>query len=188
MPEDSSVLYSRAREFLLRHYGYPDFRPAQQPVVRAILEGRDVLAVLPTGAGKSICFQLPALALGGITLVIAPLVALMQDQVDGLRRRGIGAGAINSGVGTEDRQLLWGQVAAGQIRLLYCSPEGAPAVAEALASRQQRVSLLAVDEAHCIVEWGHDFRPAYRTLGELRAMLGKEIAADLPPLLASSAR
>ncbi|MEO8030262.1 MAG: ATP-dependent DNA helicase RecQ [Gemmatimonadota bacterium] len=173
MPEHPSILYSRARELLLRHYGYPDFRPAQQPVVRSILEGRDVLAVLPTGAGKSICFQLPALALGGVTLVISPLVALMQDQVEGLRRRGIGAGAINSGVSAADRKLLWDQVAAGRVQLLYCSPEGAPAVAEALASRQQRVALLAVDEAHCIVEWGHDFRPAYRTLGDLRAMLGQ---------------
>jgi ATP-dependent DNA helicase RecQ len=173
MPDDLSDRYTRARELLSRHYGYPDFRPAQQPVVRSILQQRDVLAVLPTGAGKSICFQLPALALGGVTLVISPLVALMQDQVDGLRRRGIGAGAINSSVSQGDRAALWEAIGSRQIQLLYCSPEGAPSVAEALATRQIRVALLAVDEAHCIVEWGHDFRPAYRTLGDLRTMLGR---------------
>lgn len=172
MNDNPSARYARARALLSQHYGYPDFRPAQQPVVRSILESRDVLAVLPTGAGKSICFQLPALAIGGVTLVISPLVALMQDQVAGLRRRGVGAGAINSSVSGEDRALLWAAIGRGEIQLLYCSPEGAPAVAEALAQRGQRVSMLAVDEAHCIVEWGHDFRPAYRTLGDLRTLLG----------------
>lgn len=178
MPEDSHTAYARARCLLEQHFGYPDFRPAQQPVVRAVLEGRDVLAVLPTGAGKSVCFQLPALVRDGLTLVISPLVALMQDQVAGLRRHGIAAGAIHGGVSADERAGLWTAMESGDIRLLYCSPEGAPAVAEALAVRRRRPALLAVDEAHCIVEWGHDFRPAYQTLGGLRELLGR------PPVVA----
>ncbi len=166
------ALLAEARRILERHYGYADFRPAQLPVVEAVLARRDVLGVLPTGAGKSLCFQVPGLILGPLTLVISPLVALIQDQVAGLRRRGIEAGAIHGGVSSDERLDLWRGIETGRMRLLYCSPEGAAAVAEGLAARNRRPTLLAIDEAHCIVEWGHDFRPAYRTLGHLREALG----------------
>ena len=178
MSEDGDALYERARALLARHYGHADFRPQQRPVIRAALAGRDVLAVMPTGAGKSVCFQVPALALGGLTLVISPLIALMQDQVAGLTRRGIAAAALHGAVPDADRDEVWTALAAGRLRLLYLSPEGAPGIISRLRGQGLVPDRIAVDEAHCIVEWGHDFRPAYRALGALRREFG------LPPTLA----
>ena len=171
-------MYERARALLGHHFGHADFRPQQRPVIRAALAGRDVLAVLPTGAGKSVCFQVPALALGGLTLVISPLIALMQDQVAGLRRRRIAAAALHGAVPDSDRDAVWTALAARQLRLLYLSPEGAPGVISRLRQFGLAPDRIAVDEAHCIVEWGHDFRPAYRALGALRREFGS------PPTLA----
>ena len=168
----------QARAALRRHFGYPDFRPAQAGVVRSVLTGRDTLAVLPTGAGKSVCFQVPAVVLGGLTLVVSPLISLMQDQVAAAGARGIPAAALTSGLSAEEQAAVWDRIEAGALRLLYLSPERLERTAGELRERGVRPALLAVDEAHCIAEWGHDFRPSYRRLGAARYRLGR------PPVVA----
>jgi len=169
-----------ARDLLLHHWGFPDFRPAQRRVVRSVLAGRDVLAILPTGGGKSLCFQVPALVLDGLTIVVSPLLALMQDQVNALVARGIGAGALTSLLKPPAQQELLARVQRGEVKLLYVSPERLERLATDLAALGIRPALLAIDEAHCVAEWGHDFRPAYRKLGRLRWKLGR------PPVVALS--
>jgi ATP-dependent DNA helicase RecQ len=169
----------RARELLAAHFGYPDFRPGQSDVVAGILAGRDTLAILPTGGGKSICFQVPALALGGLTVVVSPLISLMQDQVDACRRRGIAAAALTSATSADERADALQQLARRELRLLYLSPERLVRRARELAALGGRPTLLAVDEAHCISEWGPDFRPAFRRLGTARRELGDPPCAAL---------
>jgi ATP-dependent DNA helicase RecQ len=160
-----------ARAALLAHWGYAGFRPMQARVLGPLLAGRDVLAVLPTGAGKSLCYQVPALLVPGLTLVVSPLIALMQDQVAALRRRGIAAAYLTSTLTAEQRSAVLHAAIAGDVRLLYSSPERLAALAARL--RGVPIALLAVDEAHCIVEWGNAFRPAYRQLGRFRYLLGR---------------
>jgi len=164
---------AEARRQLHGHYGFQDFRPLQRRVVQSVLAGRDALAVLPTGGGKSICFQVPALVLGGLTVVVSPLVALMQDQVENLKRRGIAADTMNSLQSPEEQAGIAERMSAGSLRLVYISPERAPRLALELLRRGIRPALLAIDEAHCISEWGHDFRPSYRELAVLRNELGR---------------
>lgn len=149
-------------------FGFAAFRDGQEPVVDAILNGRNVLAVMPTGAGKSLCYQLPALVKGGVSIVVSPLIALMDDQVAALKLSGQSAEAIHSGKPREDNVDIWRRVAAGEVRLLYMSPERlmAPRMLAALAKLP--ISLVAIDEAHCISQWGHSFRAEYLTLGEIR--------------------
>ena len=163
-----------ARGVLAEHFGHPRFRVHQLKVLGPLLAGRSVLAVLPTGAGKSLCYQVPALlaAGGGLTLVVSPLISLMQDQVGTLRRRGIAAAYLNSQLDADQRRRVERAVLAGQVLLLYCAPERLASLARLLVGAAVAVSLLAVDEAHCIVEWGNDFRPVYRRLGAFRAALG----------------
>jgi ATP-dependent DNA helicase RecQ len=163
-----------ARGVLALHFGHPRFRVHQLKVLGPLLAGRSVLAVLPTGAGKSLCYQVPALlaAGGGLTLVVSPLISLMQDQVGALRRRGIAAAYLNSQLNADQRRRVERAVLAGQVALLYCAPERLASLARLLVGAAVSVSLLAVDEAHCIVEWGNDFRPVYRRLGAFRAALG----------------
>ena len=158
-------------------FGYTGFRPHQEEIIRDALAGRDVFALLPTGGGKSLCFQLPALVRPGLTVVISPLIALMKDQVDQLRANGVAATFLNSSLSEKERKARWRGLHQGEFKLLYLSPErlmiGEGSLFEAL--RQWNVQQVAVDEAHCISEWGHDFRPEYRQLSLLR-----EQFTDLP--------
>ncbi len=159
-------------EAILRDvFGFPSFRPGQRELVAAVLAGRDALGVLPTGSGKSLTYQLPARALGGVTLVVSPLVALMKDQVEGMGRVGLRATFLNSTLDAEERRRRAAAIRRGEFELVYAAPEGLEGAAGA-AIAGTRLSLVAVDEAHCISHWGHDFRPAYRNLAGLRERFG----------------
>jgi len=153
---------------LRKYWGYHTFRPHQEAIIASVTGGRDTLAILTTGSGKSLCYQLPAVYLGGLTLVVSPLLALMKDQVDALNARGIRAAAWNSLLDAAGRSRIDATLRDGSLRLLFVSPERClqPGFLESL--REFPVRLIAIDEAHCISEWGHDFRPEYRDLARLR--------------------
>ncbi|MDO6727197.1 MAG: DNA helicase RecQ [Cognatishimia sp.] len=158
-------------------FGFDAFRPGQEDIVNAVTQGKNVLAIMPTGGGKSLCFQLPALVRDGVTVVISPLIALMRDQVRALREAGVEAGALTSGNTEEETAAVWDAIEAGRLKLLYIAPERLSSGAALGMLRRIGVSLIAVDEAHCVSQWGHDFRPDYLRIGELRQALDVPLAA-----------
>ncbi|HLT33798.1 MAG TPA: DNA helicase RecQ, partial [Aquaticitalea sp.] len=156
---------------LKSHFGYDTFRPNQENIIKDILNGKDVLAIMPTGGGKSLCFQLPSLVLEGTAIVISPLIALMKDQVDALRANGIASAFYNSSQQPNVQNEILSQLTKDELQLLYVAPESLPNILALLSDI--KISLIAVDEAHCISSWGHDFRPAYTQLGYLKEKFPK---------------
>jgi ATP-dependent DNA helicase RecQ len=177
----AELLLEKARATLRESFGYPGFRPGQERAIASILSGRDTLVVLPTGGGKSLCYQVPALMLPGLTIVVSPLISLMKDQVDALTARGLPAAFINSTLTGSQVSDRLARAARGDIKLLYVAPERFDAGTTAERLRAMGVSLLAVDEAHCISEWGHDFRPSYLRMRQVCERLGA------PPTVALTA-
>ena len=164
-------------ETLKEWWGHSEFRPMQREIIEAVMAGRDTLALMPTGGGKSLTYQLPAMLLDGVTIVVTPLIALMKDQVDRLRDRGISAVAVHSGLDSRRIEIALDNCTYGDVRLLYIAPERLATEAFRLRLRRMKVSLVAVDEAHCISQWGYDFRPSYLRIAEIR-----EYAPDAPIL------
>ncbi len=158
-------------------FGFDKFRPGQEQIIDAVTAGENVLAIMPTGGGKSLCFQLPALMRDGVTVVISPLIALMRDQVRALQEAGVAAGALTSGNTAEETDAVWDALEGGRLKLLYMAPERLAAGSALNTLRRIGVSLIAVDEAHCVSQWGHDFRPDYLRIGELRRALNVPLAA-----------
>jgi ATP-dependent DNA helicase RecQ len=153
---------------LQTHWGYNSFRPLQREAIEAVLEHRDSVVVLPTGGGKSLCYQVPAVLIDGLAVIVSPLISLMKDQVDGLRECGVPAAAVHSALGPRERQEIADDIRADRLKLLYVAPERLCTERMLDFLQQRKVSFIAIDEAHCISNWGHDFRPEYRMLGELR--------------------
>jgi ATP-dependent DNA helicase RecQ len=165
-------LMDDAHNLLKQVWGFDQFRPGQEEIVSAIVDGRDVLAIMPTGAGKSLCYQLPALMRPGLTVVVSPLIALMRDQVAALQANGVAAGALTSNTDPHEAEAIYQMIDAGTLKLLFMAPERLSVAGGLL--RRAGISMLAIDEAHCVSQWGHDFRPDYLRIGELRDALKAE--------------
>ena len=158
----------QTRDILQQYWGYPSFRSMQEDIVDSVIEGKDTLALLPTGGGKSICFQVPAMTMEGICIVITPLISLMKDQVMHLKKIGIAAAAIFSGMHHNEIEIIYNQAAFGMLKFLYVSPERLMTDAFIEALKKMNVNMIAVDESHCISQWGYDFRPPYLKIAEIR--------------------
>ncbi len=160
-------------DILRKYWGHQSFRPLQEEIIQSILSGEDTLALLPTGGGKSICFQVPAMAMEGVCVVISPLIALMRDQVQNLRKRGITAAALTSAQSPREIDITLDNAVHGGLKFLYLSPERLKTDLFLARLQKMKVSMVAVDEAHCISEWGHDFRPPYREIARIRELVSK---------------
>lgn len=160
-------------------FGISSFRTSQEKIITDVLSGKNCMVIMPTGMGKSICYQIPALILEGLTIVISPLIALMQDQVLKLKQLGIEAGYINSSLSKQDRLQSYQYLKEGKYKIIYVSPERFRKNEFLDCLKNRKVSLLAIDEAHCISQWGHDFRPDYTKISEFREILGKPITIAL---------
>ena len=167
----------KSLEILSEYWGYDSFRPKQEDIVNAALEGRDVLAILPTGGGKSVCFQVPAMIRPGIAIVVTPLIALMKDQVQNLTDRGIRALGINAGMGRREVDTALNNALYGDFKFLYVSPERLGTRLFQSYAQEMNVSYIVVDEAHCISQWGYDFRPDYLQIGTLRDIVDAPVIA-----------
>lgn len=163
------------KEILNKYYGYNSFRKGQKKVIESILKGRDTVAVMPTGSGKSLCYQIPALIFEGLTIVISPLISLMKDQVDALKGMGIKANYINSSISSREMQNRLKAAAAGEYKLLYIAPERLNSYRFIKLLREINISMVAVDEAHCVSHWGHDFRPSYLNIAQIVERLNKDL-------------
>ena len=177
-----TVAMGRSIEQVLHEcFGFSQLRPGQEAVVEAVMQGRDTLAIMPTGGGKSLCYQLPALCREGLTVVVSPLIALMKDQVDALQARGVAAAAVNSSLEAEEYRRVVHALQQGELEIIYVAPERFAQAGFMRTLGEQHITLLAVDEAHCLSQWGHDFRPDYLRLGRVREQLGN------PPIVALTA-
>ena len=171
MTGNSDKISPQLKATLQKYWGYSEFRLSQEEIIRSVMEGRDTLALMPTGGGKSLTYQVPTLAREGLCIVITPLIALMKDQVDRLRRMGVNAVAIHSGLSYTQIDIALDNCVYGDVKFLYVAPERLATEAFRLRVQRMNVSLLAVDEAHCISQWGYDFRPSYLRIAEIRKML-----------------
>lgn len=176
---------ANTQEILQKYWGYADFKYPQREIIDSVLDGKDTLAILPTGGGKSVCYQIPAVLLDGITLVISPLIALMQDQVQQLNQIGIGAASISSQLNQDEIAVVFAKCQLKQIKLLYVAPERLLSRKFMLNLLELKISLIAIDEAHCIAQWGHDFRPSYLKINKIRELFPKvnllALTATAPP-------
>ncbi|MBR2170243.1 MAG: ATP-dependent DNA helicase RecQ, partial [Alistipes sp.] len=171
MKEYGQDIEQRLHETLAKYWGYSAFRPGQDAIIHSVMAGRDTLALMPTGGGKSLTYQVPTLARDGLCIVITPLIALMKDQVDRLRQMGVSATAIHSGMSYTQIDIALDNCVYGDMKFLYVAPERLATEAFRLRVQRMKVTLLAVDEAHCISQWGYDFRPPYLRIAELRRLL-----------------